>query len=160
MDRGTTRSTSVVDIRPLDPADAAAVSSLVQRVFDEHVAGSFGPEGIAEMHSHTRPDAIADRAQTHATLVAWKGTTAVGVIEVRDARHITMLFVSTSHMGRGIASALMACAEVISCAAGCSEITVHSSLNAQSYYERQGFAPTSNAQQLHGFAFVPMKKQL
>ena len=147
-------------IRPFGPADASAVSSLVRQVFDAHVAASFEPEGIAEMHAHIAPEAIAERTRAHRTFVAWRGVQAVGVIEVQDTDHVSMLFVRTSYMGLGIATALMARAEEACRAAGCPKMTVHSSLNAQSFYERLGFVPASEPQRAHGFAFVPMEKRL
>jgi GNAT superfamily N-acetyltransferase len=148
----------VIEFRPLDPADACAISTLVRQVFDEHVASSFDPEGVSEMHRHIAPEAIAERARTHETITVWQGTRAVGVIEVRDTDHISMLFVCTSHMGLGIATALVARAEEICRAAGRSAMTVHSSLGAQSFYERLGFVPTSEPQKVQGFAFVSMEK--
>jgi predicted GNAT family N-acyltransferase len=39
-------------------------------------------------------------------------------------------------------------------------MTVNSSLNAQSYYERLGFVPVSEPQHVGGFAFVPMERKL
>lgn len=150
----------MVELRAFEPADADAVSAMVRQVFDEHVAPSFEPEGIAEMHSHLSPLAIAERATTHRTFVAWQGQQAVGVVEVRDTDHVSMLFVRTSHMGLGIATALMVRAVEAGQAAGRSKMTVNSSLNAQSFYERLGFVTASEPQRADGFAFVPMEKEL
>lgn len=157
-----------VEIRPLVPEDAERGSALVRRVFDEHVSSTFEPEGVAEFHAYAAPEALVERAATHRTFVAWQivlsGATGseqpVGVIEVRDTDHVSMLFVRTSHMGLGIATALLARAEDACRAAGRSTMTVHSSLNARSFYERLGFVATEEPQRLHGFAFVPMKKDL
>ncbi len=63
-------------------------------------------------------------------------------------------------MGLGIATALMARAEEACRAAGRPTMTVNASLNAQSFYERLGFATTEEPQRLHGFVFVPMEKEL
>jgi GNAT superfamily N-acetyltransferase len=149
-----------VEVRRFRPEDAKQVSALVRGVFDEHVAATFEPEGIAEMHCHVSPAAIAGRAETHDTFVAWQGARPVGVIEVRDRDHVSMLFVETSHMGLGIATALLARAVEAARAAGRPAMTVHSSLNAQSFYERAGFVAASEPQRADGFAFVPMKKRL
>jgi predicted N-acetyltransferase YhbS len=149
-----------IQIRAFDPTNAAAISALTREVFDEHVSPTFEPEGIAEMHRHLAPEAIAERAKTHETLVAWQGTMPVGVVEVRESRHISMLFVRTSHMGLGIATELMARA-IESCqSAGCPALTVNSSLNAQGFYKQLGFRPQGEPQKTHGFAFQPMEKKL
>ena len=149
-----------VEIRRFRPGDALAVSRLVRCVFDEHVSPSFEPEGIDEMHRHISAEAIARRATTHATFVAWQGPLPAGVIEVRDMTHVSMLFVRTSHMGLGIATALMVRAEEACRAAGFTRMTVHSSINAQSFYDRLGFQATHEPQHVQGFAFVPMEKRL
>lgn len=153
-------SQEMFHIRPIVPADTGMVSVLVRQVFDEHVAPSFAPNGVAEMHAYIAPQAIVERARTHITLVAWEGSLAVGVIELRDEDHVSMLFVRTSHMGRGIAAVLMARAEAACRAAGRRVMTVNSSLNAQSYYKRLGFVPVGELQCVGGFAFVPMERPL
>lgn len=149
-----------VEIRRFRPEEAERVSALVRGVFEEHVAASFEPEGVAEMHRHLSPAAIAGRAETRDTFVAWRGARPVGVIEVRDRDHVSMLFVRTSHMGLGIATALLARAVEAARAAGRPAITVHSSLNAQSFYARAGFVAAAEPQRVDGMAFVPMKKRL
>jgi predicted N-acetyltransferase YhbS len=146
-----------VQIRSFEPDDAAAVSAMAREVFDEHVSASFEPAGIAEMHRHVTPESIAQRAQTHTTLVAWEGRLVVGVVETRDSSHVSMLFVRSSHMGQGIARALMTRIVEASRASGCLKMTVNASLNAQSFYERLGFRATDEPQDTHGFAFVPME---
>jgi predicted N-acetyltransferase YhbS len=153
-------SQEVVEIRLFSAADAVAVSQLVHQVFDEHVAASFEPDGIAEMREFTSAQAIAQRARNQDTYVAWQQGHIVGVIQMREIDHIVLLFVRGSHMGRGIASALMAQAEAGCRAAGQPDLTVNSSLNAQTYYEKLGFVATNEAQRAHGFAYVPMKKSL
>jgi len=157
---GLVNLAQAIDVRRFRPDDAAAVAGLVGRVFDQHVAPSFELEGIEEMHRHVSAEAIAERARTHATFVAWQGALPAGVIEVRDLTHVSMLFVRTSHMGLGIATALMARAEEACRAAGLPRMTVHSSVNAQSFYERLGFHATHDPQHVHGFSFVPMEKRL
>lgn len=154
-----------MQIRRFRPGDAVAVSEMARQVFDEHVAPTFEPEGIVEMHSHLLPEAIAERAQTHLTLVALLPEpdfppSVAGVIELRAAERVSMLFVATPRMGQGIATELMAHAEAASRAAGRAAMTVHSSLNAEGFYQRLGFVPTDVPQRVYGFAYVPMERGL
>jgi cystathionine beta-lyase/cystathionine gamma-synthase/predicted N-acetyltransferase YhbS len=149
-----------IEIRPFEPDNAEAVSALIREVFDEHVSGSFEPAGVAEMHQHVAPESIVERARSHRTLVAWEEGVVVGVVEVRGTSHVSMLFVRTSHMGQGIATALMARTIETCRSAGFPNMTVNASLNAQSFYERLGFEPADEPQKIHGFAFVPMEKVL
>jgi predicted N-acetyltransferase YhbS len=154
-----------MQIRRFRPGDAEPVSRLARQVFNEHVAHTFEPEGIAEMHAHLRAEAIAERAKTHLTLVALVPEPdslprVAGVIELRGAERVSMLFVGTPQMGQGIATELMTRAEAVSRAAGRATMTVHSSLNAESFYRRLGFEPTDVAQKIYGFAYVPMERHL
>ena len=150
----------MIEIRRFDPSNAAAASKLVRQVFDEHVAATFGLRGVEEMHRHVSPAAIAERAETHMTLEAWAGSELVGILELRDSTRISMLFVATSHMGMGIASRLVARAEEACLSAQHTAMTVHSSLNAESFYTHLGFVPTDRQQKVQGFAFIPMRKRL
>ncbi|MBN1660789.1 MAG: GNAT family N-acetyltransferase [Anaerolineae bacterium] len=149
-----------IEVRRFQPGDAAVVSAMMRQVFDQHVSPTFEPEGIEEMHRHVSAEAIAERAATHATFVAWQDALPAGVIEVRDTTHVSMLFVRTSHMGLGIATALIVRAEEACRAAGLERMTVHSSVNATSFYGRLGFQATHEPQHVHGFSFVPMEKRL
>ena len=150
----------MIDIRPFTVANAQIVSSLARQVFEEHVAPDFEPEGIAEMHAFLAPEEIARRARANTTLMAWDGSQAMGILQMRDSGHISILFVETSHMGQGIATAMIDLIETDGRAAGRDKITVNSTLNAQGYYEHLGFVPTAGPQRLHGFSFIPMEKRL
>jgi predicted N-acetyltransferase YhbS len=153
-------NSSAVDIRVFADADAEAVSKLVLEVFDQHVAPSFGAEGIDEMHEFVSAQAITERAKEQSTYVAWRSGSIIAMVQMRTVDHVALLFVDNAYMGQGIAKALMAQVEKDCESAGCSEITVNSSLNAQTFYERVGFKATSEPQKSRGFAFVPMAKSL
>ena len=149
-----------VEIRPFVSADAQAVTTLLREVFDEHVAPTFEPEGVVEIHRSFAPLALIERAQTQAIFVAWHGALVVGVIAVRETDHISLLFVRTSHMGLGIATALVARMVDACRAAGRSRVTVNSALNARTFYERLGFEATAGPQYIRGLAYVPMTRWL
>jgi len=153
-------SPEAIEIRTFAPANAEAVSRLIHRVFDEHVAPTFEPDGIAEMYEFTSAEAITERAREQGTFVAWQGGQVVGVIQMRQIDHLALLFVRSSHMGLGVATALMARVEGACRAVGRPNLTVNSSLNARTFYEHLGFAATSEPQRAHGFAYVPMEKTI
>jgi GNAT superfamily N-acetyltransferase len=163
-----------IEIRPFDPADAEAISeaeaisAMILQVFDEHVAPTFEPEGVAEFHDFINADMLIERAKVNITFVAWQHMLSgvesrrrvVGIIDVKETDHVSLLFVRTSHMGLGIATALVARAVEACRAAGRSKMTVNSSLNAQTFYEHMGFEAVAEPQQTHGFSYVPMEKLL
>jgi GNAT superfamily N-acetyltransferase len=149
-----------IAIRPFQPDDARAASALIRRVFDEMVAPDFGPEGVAQMHAFIDPEALAGRATVLTTLVALDGPQIVGVIQMRDVAHVSLLFVHPLHMGQGIATALMNRVERICRAEGGAFMTVHSSLNAQGFYQRLRYQALGEPERLHGFVYAPMLKRL
>lgn len=149
-----------IEIRPFASGDAEAASVLIRQVFDKTVALTFEPEGIADMHAFVVPEALAGRAAAETTLVALNGSQIVGVIQMRDVAHVSLLFVHSSHMGQGIATALMNLVEEACRAEGGTTMTVNSSLNAQGFYRRLGYKAQGEPEHLHGFAFLPMGKHL
>jgi GNAT superfamily N-acetyltransferase len=157
-----------IEIQPFDPVDAEEISDMILQVFDEHVAPTFEPEGIAEFHDFINADMLIERAKVNRAFVAWqhaldgarRGRRVVGIIDVKETDHVSLLFVRTSHMGLGIATALVARAVEACRAVGRPKMTVNSSLNAQTFYERMGFRAVAEPQQTHGFSYVPMEKML
>ena len=152
-------ATEPMVFRPMAPADADAAVGLVRRVFDAFVAPQYGPQGIATFREFVCADAMAARlAAGHFAIVAESGAAIVGVIEVRDNRHIALLFVAAPHQRRGIARRLFRQAATI-----CRQrdpqldgITVNASPNALTAYRRLGFEATEDEKTVNGIRFVPM----
>ncbi len=149
-----------IAIRPFAPEDAEAASALIRQVFDDTVAPDFEPEGIAQMHAFGAAEALAGRAAVQTTLVALDGSQIVGVIQMRDVDHVSLLFVRSLYWGQGIATALIKRVEEACCAEGVPFMTVNSSLHAQGFYQKLGYEALGGPERLHGFVFVPMGKRL
>lgn len=82
----------------------------------------------------------------------------VGVVAIKENRHLYHLFVSKEFQGRGVARELWEAAKGASLAAGNrGRFTVHSSLGAVGLYERLGFVKESEAVNRSGVVYVPMK---
>ncbi|MCL5108645.1 MAG: GNAT family N-acetyltransferase [Chloroflexi bacterium] len=82
----------------------------------------------------------------------------VGAVEVRENRHISLLFVEGRLQRRGIARSLLKAAVGIClmAAPGVRELTVNASPNAVLAYERLGFTPAGPEQTVNGIRFIPM----
>ncbi|NLE46584.1 MAG: GNAT family N-acetyltransferase [Chloroflexi bacterium] len=150
--------------RGMEPGDEQTVATLVSRIFLETVAPLYPQEGVAEFLRYgANPEAIRLRSQEdHFVLLAEvRGAELcqlVGVIEMRQCRHISLLFVDPPFQRRGIARELMRqCIKRCRMLQPCTdEITVNASPNAVAAYERLGFRATSTQQQVNGISFVPM----
>jgi GNAT superfamily N-acetyltransferase len=149
---------SSIIYRQIHPSETAAVSSLAREVFDRFVAPHYQTEGVAEFHRYASAEALSQRHKSgHITLVAEHTGELVGMLHLREPRHISMLFVQSSRQRGGVARGLLAAAGALAGDTNC-EFTVNSSPNAVSAYERLGFRTTGSEECLHGIRFVPMQR--
>ena len=149
---------SSIIYRQIHPSETAAVSSLAREVFDQFVAPHYQTEGVAEFHRYASVEALSQRHESgHITLVAEHSGKLVGMLHLREPCHVAMLFVQSSLQRSGIGRGLLAAASTL---AGDTdgELSVSSSPNAVSAYERLGFRVTGSEQCVHGIRFVPMQR--
>jgi ribosomal protein S18 acetylase RimI-like enzyme len=156
--------TESVRYRPMKPGDEVQVSNLVARSFNEFIAPGFSEEGIEEFFKYANHRAIVKRSEAgdHFVIVAETDGVIVGMIEIKERRHVSMLFVDKSFQRKGVATELLSLAleEIGSGAAIPEKITVNSSPFAVSFYERAGFKPTSEPRTIHGIVHIPMALEL
>ena len=149
---------SSIIYRKIEPSEAAAVSSLASEVFDQFVAPHYQVEGVAEFHRYASAEALSQRHKSgHITLVAEHSGELVGMLHLREPRHVSMLFVQSSRQRGGIARGLLAAAGGLAGDMDC-EFTVSSSPNAVSAYERLGFLISGSEECVRGIRFVPMQR--
>lgn len=145
--------------RAVRPGEEAAVSNLVARSFNEFIAPDFAEEGIEEFFNYANPRSLAKRSEgSHFVLVAEADGEIVGMIEVREMSHISMLFVDKAHHGKGIGRELLRLAleHIKSESSPPEEITVNSSRFAVPFYQSLGFAKTSEEKTINGVVHIPM----
>jgi len=136
------------------PDEAAAVCRLVENVFNEFVAPTYVPEGIREFMKYVTPEKLIKRSEeNHSTVIAESYGRIVGMVEMRNGDHISLLFVEPREQKRGIARGLM---QRVIALHNCQHITVNSSPNAEPIYTRLGFTADGPEQTTHGIRFVPM----
>jgi predicted N-acetyltransferase YhbS len=136
------------------PDEAPAVCKLVEEVFNQFVAPTYVPEGVREFLRYVDPEKLIRRTEdNHSTVIAESHGQIVGMVEMRNGNHVSLLFVKPSEQKRGIARGLM---RHVIAMHRCERITVHSSPNAEPIYMRLGFRPDGPEQTKHGMRFVPM----
>jgi GNAT superfamily N-acetyltransferase len=141
------------------PDEAPTISALVARVFDQLIAPEYGAEGVAEFRRYIHPAELAARLEkNHFVLICQADDVLAGMIEIRNHEHISLLFVAPEHQRQGIARALWERALAICREARPTpaEVTVNSSPYAVPVYERLGFRPVGEWQEVHGIRFLPM----
>jgi len=139
--------------------DVEAIHDLVSNVYDEFVAPNYIQEGNQEFYKYLEITAISNRLQNNHFIILCKDDdTVVGMIEMRNFNHVSMLFVDAVYQGRGIAKellkrALEVCKEQNS---EVKEVSVHASPNSVAIYEKLGFMRIKEEQVINGIRFTPM----
>lgn len=146
-------------VRPLNPGEEVEVVNLVARSFNEFIAPDFPEEGIEEFFGYSNPRALIKRSDgNHFVLVAETEGTIAGMIEIREMRHVSMLFVDKAFHRRGIGKELFRAAidRIKSESRPPKTVTVHSSRFAVPFYESLGFVRTEEEKIIHGVIHIPM----
>ena len=155
--------TCPIYLRLMRTGEEIEVSNLVARSFNEFVAPDFPDEGIDEFFSYSNPRALQKRTEgSHFVLVAESEGVIAGMIEIREMRHISMLFVDKAFHRIGIGNELFnAALEKIESEDRPPEmLTVNSSRFAVPFYERLGFVRSEEEKIIHGVIHIPMTLSL
>jgi GNAT superfamily N-acetyltransferase len=143
------------------------ISRLMETVFDEFIAPGYDPHGTREFLGYIHPAAIAYRikrnhflrvATVEETVNERTTTKIVGVIEVRNHCHFSLLFVAGQFQRRGIASELVRQAIALCQTHNptLQHVTVHADPRAVPAYEAMGFYATGTARIENGIHYIPM----
>ncbi|WP_299494414.1 GNAT family N-acetyltransferase [uncultured Shewanella sp.] len=145
-------------IREMEEKDLDAVSAICMHSFLASVADTLSDEGVLTFTNIATSNAFFDRMKgDNLMLVAEKGEKIEGVIELKEGRHIAMLFISPKHqkegIGRKLLSSVMHYAKV-------KTVTVSASLSSVPVYEKYGFQCKGDASESAGLAYQPMEMKL
>lgn len=149
-----------MQIRPLLPDEIEPCRSLVRGVFDRFEAPDYSREGIASFYAFL--DSVPGQFSSGALKIwaALREERLVGVLALRDGRHICLLFVDPCFHKQGIARSLVQTAAAFARENGQKQLTVNSSPYAVPVYHRLGFSDLSAEQTADGIRFTPMRRLL
>jgi GNAT superfamily N-acetyltransferase len=148
-----------VTLRPLMSGEEIEISNLVAKSFNEFIAPDFADDGIDEFFNYANARALQKRSEgDHFVLVAESGGVIAGMIEIREMRHVSMLFVDKAFHRKGIGKGLLSAAldRIKSDRSPQNKVTVYSSRFAVPFYESLGFVRTEDEQIINGVIHVPM----
>ncbi len=141
-------------IRPARPDDLAAISAICMAAFHEAVAPSLSAQGVATFTQVAAADAFAERLQgDNHILVAEQDGDIVGVIELKEGRHLAMLFVAPACQGQGIGHALL---QAVLPQLRTPAMSLRASLNAVPTYQRYGFVIDGEVGEFNGLVYQPL----
>lgn len=145
-------------IREMIKSDVTAVSKVCIEAFDFSVAQTVSEQGIETFKEIASCDEFLKRmAQDNVILVAEKGSKVVGVIELKEGRHLAMLFVSPQSQKEGIGIGLFKAALAFT---KTDILTVSASLPSIPAYLKYGFELEGEKQTHAGLVFQPMQMHL
>lgn len=142
--------------------DSKIISELISGLSAKFITGKFSPAGRAHLLSTMTPQAIEKFIQSgYRYHVAEMDDRLVGVVAVKDGKHLYHLFVAEQYQRQGIAKKLwqLAMEECIN-NENTSEFTVNSSEYATDIYERLGFVARPGPRVKNGVVFFPMSLQV
>lgn len=122
------------------------------------VAPSLSNEGIETFQSIASVNSFSNRMEKDNAILVYEEKGKVkGVIELKEGRHVAMLFVAPDFQKRGVGRALVS---AITPYIRSETITVSASLNSISAYSRYGFICTGNPEENSGLKYQPMELKL
>ena len=143
--------------------DVGNVSVLVNSVFDTYIAPQYTPQGKSEFRKYTESEAFLERIdQGHFVIIAVREDVLVGMIEMRENNHVSLLFVAEAFQRQGVSRVLLeeATTHARSLGAELERITVNSSRYGVPVYEALGFRQTGPERTVNGIAFIPLAKRI
>lgn len=137
-----------------------SIHQLIKKVYDEFVSTDYSDEGNKFFYEWIQASKIAERQKNQMNLFsAIVNSKIVGVIEIRDNKFISLLFVDKNYQGRGIAKKLFnkALKEMIKRNSDLDKIFVHASPFSIPIYKKLGFIETDNLIEENGIKYMPME---
>ncbi|MEG2803243.1 GNAT family N-acetyltransferase [Stenotrophomonas sp.] len=145
-------------IRTLRDTDLEQASAVCMRAFLQAVAPSLSTRGVETFSAIAAPAAFAARGQQdNLQQVFDVGGVIKGVAELKQRRHVAMLFVDPDGQREGIGEALLA---ALVQQARTEVLTVSASLSSVAFYARHGFRTDGAVAESAGLVYQPMTRAL
>lgn len=143
-------------IRTMYREDVSDVSRIVLDSFLHSVSSHLSEQGIATFRTIASEKAFLERMSDENTMLVYESAGAIhGYVEVKEGRHLVLLFVDPAKQRKGVGAQLVA--EALKYSGGV--VTVNASLNSVGAYLRYGFEIAGPEAELQGLRFRPMMKK-
>lgn len=147
-----------MSIRKLAATDLDAASALCMTAFMDAIAPTLDDAGIQTFSRIAAPEAFAERMQgDNLILVHEDHGELQGLVELKEGRHLAMLFVAPASQRQGIGGRLLA---AILPQVRTEILTVSASLSSVGAYRRHGFECSGEVAEFSGLVYQPMEKFL
>jgi len=145
----------------MNPEEAEVASKIALAAFAAIDSKGFTPEGKSAFSNYAKPNAISSRMSLgHSVTLAVLDSVVVGMIEVRDGKHISMLFVHPEYTNNGIGTKLLSYAiaqfRKEQLRTKIKQVTVHAADDSIEFYSKRGFRVSATRQERDGISFTTM----
>jgi predicted GNAT family N-acyltransferase len=142
------------------PGEETELSELIKVVYDEFVAPDYTSEGNVFFYDYIQPEKILERflGKNEIVLTAKCDNIIIGVLDVKNKSHISLLFVAKNFQGKGVSSMLMNEYLKRIASLAIDKITVHASPYSVKIYEKLGFSAVSDMLEENGIRYLPMTR--
>ncbi|MFC3031538.1 GNAT family N-acetyltransferase [Pseudoalteromonas fenneropenaei] len=147
-------------LRDALPSDAKVISKLILPLTEKYVVPDCLPEGQIQLRNAMSEAAVAGYIAVGMDyqLLFSAAKELVGVVAMKDNRHLYHLFVAESYHGQGLAGKLWQVAKARCMANGnTGNFTVNSALSAEPVYLKFGFQRVAGIRERAGIRDIPMQ---
>ena len=144
-------------------SDWDGAMKLAWDTFERFDAPDYSAEGIENFRKFVNDDMLRKMflAGHYQLFVAVEKDRYVGILSLREKKHISLLFVDSTYQRHGVATALIRYAKRYAIdEEGVDTLTVNSSPYAVGFYHKMGFKDTSPETTADGIRFTPMEIRL
>lgn len=144
-------------------SDWDGAMKLAWDTFERFDAPDYSQEGIENFHKFVTDEMLRKMfvAGHYQLFVAVDGDRYVGLISLREKKHISLLFVDEEYHGNGVGSALIKyVARYGRDEEGIDRLTVNAAPYAIGFYHKRGFKDLGSETVADGIRFTPMELKL
>lgn len=154
---------SEIVVRNAYQTDWDEAMKLAWNTFMKFDAPDYSQEGIINFNKFINDEMLYKMfvLGSYQLFVAEEDKRIVGMLSLREKKHISLLFVDVNHLQQGIAKSLMRfVADYARNEEGVERLTVNSSPYAVGFYHKQGFIDLDGEVRADGIRYVPMELKL
>ena len=141
-------------ISRLDSSVLSEAKVLIKKVFMQFEAPDYSEEGVAHFMSYLDEELEKELAKNQLQLWGTRvNQQLIGILAIRSAKHVALLFVDEAHHRKGIAKGMY---QAMLSELSPKQLTVNSSPYAVPAYERLGFQRNGDEKTVSGIRFQPM----
>lgn len=149
-------------IRKITADEVPEALHLAMEVFMQFEAPEYKPQGVETFKKDVIENAeFIEKCKKGICPIyaAFDGEKIIGIIGMRNASHISLVFTKKEYHRRGVATSVFAylLTEIKKNSPSVKEITLNSSPYGKNFYLHLGFVPLSKEQEIDGIRFTPMK---